>query len=683
MLRSKVFLLQRVVRTAVPKAAAATAATPAAASTATNSSVKPSSPSATEQAPTSNATVPFTVKPPTASPASVVPPPPSASPAGHPHPTHTGTTTPTTRLVKRKKIIKKKKLSVAGTPPTAAAAAEAAGANAEVEDSAPQEPEHDAVVEKEASANQQEDNVKATEHQQQEEEEDAPHAPEARPMRASVNDMAKAVKKEAAAQAVQPQPGRNESRAVKEARTEGTGGGTTTTTTVGEGEALRRELRGIPMEEAKTSSGAAPSRKTPMVKGFRIDEVASSCGRHDAIFARRLPAGGCQFFAWPGTSLEVASKAIVSMPDTIRTVHAVFGRVGTPIDIVMDIDCPVPQEHWSMSKIRPFQVNLLDSVLTVLKEEIEKIGERIETQVVLQSPNLKKASFHVHTKLKDVAFEDFNSLYGFLAKFHDRMPAVDLQIYRSNGMLRMFSCMKENHTSAIGVFDDPKWNIGFPDGKVPEAAAALHSVCVRAEGTYTRVLRFDPPRISFGLPSSGSSGGGGGGGARAGGAMTADGEPLRLPVVLLPRTEREAVENASKWLRQATDAEVGEWRSWIGLGLCAFRIAHAFRDAKTLARPAMLEMLDAWTEASRNCPQKYKTGECQARWATFDASKMTNSDDWWGAYQRLGRLEVPGKAALELEEKAKAKGGKPPGEKTSRKEAAGPSSPSSKSPRKG
>ncbi|KPA84002.1 putative mitochondrial mitochondrial DNA primase, putative (PRI1) [Leptomonas pyrrhocoris] len=383
------------------------------------------------------------------------------------------------------------------------------------------------------------------------------------------------------------------------------------------------------------------SRKTAMVKGYRIDEVSNLCSPNDAIFARRMPSGGCQFFAWPGTPLPVASKAILSMPDTIRTVHAVFGRPGTPMDIVMDIDCQVPQEYWTMTKIRPFQLKVLDDVLSSLQEEIEKMGESIETQVVLQSPNLKKASFHVHTKLKDAAFADFNSLHGFLSKFQERLPNVDMQIYRPHGMLRMFSCMKENHTSAIVVFDDPKWNLGFPGGKVSDAQAALHSVCVRDPATFTRTLTFASPRMYFGAT---------GGKADDGGA---DGEGSRRlpPQVRLPLTEKEAVANASRWLRMANEVEVGEWRSWIGLGLCAFRIAHHFRNAKGLPRPAMEEMLAAWTEASRKCPLKYHQGECETRWSAFSPDKLGERSDWWGAYKRIGRLEGP---VMEAEQKEAA-----------------------------
>ncbi|CBZ34280.1 hypothetical protein, conserved [Leishmania donovani] len=393
------------------------------------------------------------------------------------------------------------------------------------------------------------------------------------------------------------------------------------------------------MYDAIYNNGSSSSRKTAMVKGYRIDEVGALCSSSDAMFARRLPSGGCQFFAWPGTPLPVASSAIVSMPDTIRTVHAVFGRAGTPIDIVMDIDAQVPQEYWTMSKIRVYQRKVLDDVLTPLKEEIEKIGEEIETQVVLQSPNLKKASFHVHTRLKDAAFADFYSLHGFLFRFQDRLPNVDLQIYRPNGMLRMFSCMKENRTSAIIVFDEPKWNIGFPGGKVSDEQAALHSICVRDPSTFSRVLTFEAPR-QHNMPAYGGSKGACGDGNEG---------ALRPPQVLLPRTEKEAIENASRWLRQATEVEVGEWRTWIGLGLCAYRVAYQFRNARNLPRPAMAEMLDAWTEASRKCPLKFHSGECEARWAAFDPEKLGSYSDWWSAYKRLGRLEVPMREAMERE----------------------------------
>ncbi|KPI88374.1 mitochondrial DNA primase putative (PRI1) [Leptomonas seymouri] len=389
------------------------------------------------------------------------------------------------------------------------------------------------------------------------------------------------------------------------------------------------DMQALHDETDESAGTTTSSSKTAMVKGFRIDEVSNLCSPSDAIFARRMPSGGCQFFAWPGTPLSVASKAILSMPDTIRTVHSVFGRTGSPIDIVMDIDCQVPQEYWTMTKIRPFQRKLLDDVLSVLKEEIEKIGESIETQVVLQSPNLKKASFHVHTKLKDAAFADFNSLHGFLSKFQDRLPNVDMQIYRPHGMLRMFSCMKENHTSAIVVFDDPKWNIGFPNSKVSDEQAALHSVCLRDPATFSRTLTFASPRSYHGMAYKGDD-------------NDAEGEGgKRLPPqVRLPLTEKEAVANASRWLRMANEVEVGEWRTWIGLGLCAFRIAHHFRNAKGLPRPAMEEMLDAWAEASRKCPLKYHQGECEMRWATFAPDKLGDRSDWWGAYKHLGRLEA-------------------------------------------
>lgn len=390
-----------------------------------------------------------------------------------------------------------------------------------------------------------------------------------------------------------------------------------------------------PAPAAPAPQGSTPppaTGKTAMVKSYRVEDVSGVCGPHDAIFARRLPTGGCQFFAWPGTPLDVAGRAIVSMPDTIRTVHTVFGRKDTPLDLVMDVDCPVPPEHWTMSKIAPFQQKLLDDTLGVVHEELRKAGLEVLSQVVLQSPNLKKASFHIHTKLKNAAFADYESVHGFLSAFKDRIPHVDLQIYRPHGMLRMFSCMKENHTSAMVVFESERWNIGFPNGKVPDADAALHSLCVREPGTYERLLTFKPPMSAQQHSSSLSPSSSSSSGANAG----EEGE-RRFHVVEMPRTAQEAIDNASRWLRNTTEVEVGEWRSWIGIGICAFRVAYHFKDSPKLRRSPLEELQEAWVKGSSNCPSKFKPGDCEHKWNNFDPNKLTVGD-WWSAYQRLGRL---------------------------------------------
>lgn len=410
-----------------------------------------------------------------------------------------------------------------------------------------------------------------------------------------------------------------------------------------------------------SEDGAPQKKKTRMVKSFKLEDVSSVCGVHDAVFARRLPTGGCQFFAWPGTPLDVAGKAIVSMPDNIRTVHSIFGRKNTPVDLVMDVDCPVPPEHWSMAKIKPFQENLLNETLSVVSEAIAAAGETVLSQVVLQSPNLKKVSFHIHTKLKNAAFADYESVLGFLAPLKDKIPHVDLQIYRPNGMLRMFSCMKENHTSAMIVFPGKKWNIGpgvLKDGSVDDAVAALHSICIREPGTFKRLIERKPPAghhflpphpstVSSSVPGSRDGAGsaassssitspqGGGSGSAAG--ETAEGG-VRFPAVEMPRTAQETIDNAARWLRNTTEVEVGEWRNWIGIGICAFRVAYHFKDHPSLSRPAMDTLQEAWVQGSQNCPSKFKPGDCEHKWSSFDPNKLTAAGDWWNAYQRLGRL---------------------------------------------
>lgn len=65
-------------------------------------------------------------------------------------------------------------------------------------------------------------------------------------------------------------------------------------------------------------------------------------------------------------------------------------------------------------------------------------------------------------------------------------------------------------------------------------------------------------------------------------------------------------------------------------------------------------MLEAWVEASRHCPQKFKHGDCEARWASFDITKMKYDSNWWSAYQHLGRLSVPAQHAIAEENKREA-----------------------------
>ena len=89
-----------------------------------------------------------------------------------------------------------------------------------------------------------------------------------------------------------------------------------------------------------------------LVKSFQASVVADALTRpQDLIIARMLPTS-CTFFSWPGLSHADTAAALMSMPEDMRTCHTVFGRVGAPVHLAFDIDCPIPKEHFSLEKSR-------------------------------------------------------------------------------------------------------------------------------------------------------------------------------------------------------------------------------------------------------------------------------------------------------------------------------------------
>lgn len=384
---------------------------------------------------------------------------------------------------------------------------------------------------------------------------------------------------------------------------------------------LRRTTR------ISAASGGAASK---MVKAYKLHEVTMHCGVYDSIFARRLPAGGCQFFSWPGLSQSLACQGVLSMPPQLQTVHSLFGRIDTPMDICADIDCAVPAEARTVEAVQKFQKALLMQHIQALHKAIQIEGETIESQVCLQSPNLKKASFHIHIKLKDAAFADYRSLGGFLhtAQAQGNLPNIDLQIYRNNGMLRMYKSKKENLQSPISLVADPDVHIGFVNGVVPDLDAAIHSLGTREKGSFSRLIHKQPvSRVDHAS----------GGAANAAGGQpntSADGTRISCHA---PKSKIEACENAKTWILNTPPDCVRDWKGWLVVGMSAYRVAYHFRDAKIPSfngQSVEQELLRSWIELSKRVPHKFVPGDCEKTWATL-TPEAGREDSWWVSYKTL------------------------------------------------
>lgn len=75
------------------------------------------------------------------------------------------------------------------------------------------------------------------------------------------------------------------------------------------------------------------------------------------------------------------------------------------------------------------------------------------------------------------------------------------------------------------------------------------------------------------------------------------------------REESSNVELARKLVRMLSSERADNYSDWIRLGMCL----HSISDT----------LVDVWDDFSRQCPEKYKEGDCYARWQKFSRGEMT------------------------------------------------------------
>ena len=423
------------------------------------------------------------------------------------------------------------------------------------------------------------------------------------------------------------------------------------------------------------------------IKGYRIADMLTQITNDDVLFARKLRKGGAQFFAWPGVPIAEVAKGMVDMPKELRTSHVVFGRPDLPLDLAFDLDEPIPAKKMrSAEMVTEHQRARLVESLDVIHGAIRERGEKISSQVVLVSPNLKKLSYHVHIKLEDAAFKDFAHLGAFIRStiYPKLRSVVDPQIYRPNGMLRIFNNMKDDLTSPLSVYADRTLQINVrrnDDGHLPsdskkEGAAAkpkqqaggmysraaltketapspssvaqprtvlntdvsdlaaydlmLHSLIQRSSDSFTRFVDVTQTELdaSRTLRRFGHSEDGG----------EQDGSVDRRPP--MPLSKAEALCNVRDWTDSLPVNLASEFSTWVRVGLYLNRVAQEFpassinKDVPGFATRDMdKEMLDLWIDFSKKCPLKYRIGDCEKRWDSLKPNM-----DFYTAYCGLAKL---------------------------------------------
>ena len=365
-----------------------------------------------------------------------------------------------------------------------------------------------------------------------------------------------------------------------------------------------------------------PFLKTAMVQSHVAREVLKVLEPHDVMIARRMPTGACRYVAWPGTPMRELAAGLVDMPMNVRTIHSIFGREGSPVNIALDLDDKFPVEISSDQKRTAFKHAVLQPVLESLHRIIQDRNETVESQLVLTSHSESKVSFHIHVALKEVAFHDYRSMQAFLVPLLQKFPnLVDPNIYRNLGMLRLYSALKEDLTRPMVGYcvDDRKINFGFQRPLTP-AEGFFHSFIIREKQSYSRMIQLEMPAGYF----------------RPAGTTVQDTEVGKRKIsVTMPLTTDEAIENTLTALRNIPETHAGQYKSWITVLLHCKALSNEFGHSMFHGQQAEKLIFDEFVEFSKRSPEKFKgVVDCRKQWNSCKGN--TRQDwNWFTAYKAL------------------------------------------------
>ena len=163
---------------------------------------------------------------------------------------------------------------------------------------------------------------------------------------------------------------------------------------------------------------------------------------------RRTETGGsATYMAWPSATSSDIYQYASSLPVKQRALHSLFGRPGVPMDFCADLDLPFdPSDRQKRSYGFDLMKKVCDEASVVLHDSFE---QKFEKLVVLQSFSQKKLSYHIHARVNEhTAFTDFKSVAKFSNLLQEKLDrdslynVIDSNIYRANGSLRLYDCVK-------------------------------------------------------------------------------------------------------------------------------------------------------------------------------------------------------------------------------------------------
>lgn len=169
-----------------------------------------------------------------------------------------------------------------------------------------------------------------------------------------------------------------------------------------------------------------------MVRNYKYELVARQAARDNFIFAKQEGPATYSYFSMLDTAPIDVARRMLKVPRSERNFHVVFGREGAPLDFFADIDAQCAEHDRTRGE------RLLLQVLDAFGEEAATLGSEIDHVVALDGHSPDKLSYHLHIRLKGVAFADYRHVRDVVSTINRKLNhnVIDPAPLRRNGMLR-------------------------------------------------------------------------------------------------------------------------------------------------------------------------------------------------------------------------------------------------------
>lgn len=330
-----------------------------------------------------------------------------------------------------------------------------------------------------------------------------------------------------------------------------------------------------------------------LTRSLKLDKLQAS--PKDIVLAVQDGVGVYSFASYVGLTAEETADKILSIPDSNRCIHALYGREGVPIDFSADIEFPL-YDNQSQSCAPYSGEGVMIDLVSAALDRLQHRKLSPQTVLLLDSHSKTKHSYHLHIRC-DKALDSVDSARVIAGEVdaivqNRGFAAIDLVPYRKGGMLRTaFSVKFTERSRALLplVPKDPELALLVRSGNELSRRDALALSLIQRHPDTETVRVSNSRSMSFTTRNVVS-------------AKESDKQKFfHRAVVVMRKLPDFCAEQYDYWVR-------------IGLSLHSFNLGPAG--------------LDQWLLFSARSRHKFDDSACRKQWEAWDRCRNEDDRDW-------------------------------------------------------